>query len=101
LVQGRCDVLAGQARRSGGAISYAGYAEFEAAVDLLVADPEMAPTLGARGRAYVERRYSWDAVLGRYERLLGETAARWAARAPGGLHGPHEDRVPEKRASGD
>ena len=35
LVQGRCDVLVGQARRSGGAIPYTGFAEFEAAVDLL------------------------------------------------------------------
>jgi len=79
LVQGHCDVLAGQVSRSGGGIAYRGYAEFEAAVDLLLAEPALGPTLGARGRAYVARRYSWDAVLRRYERLLGETAGRWAA----------------------
>jgi glycosyltransferase involved in cell wall biosynthesis len=80
LVQGRCDVLAGQVARAGGGIAYDGYAEFEAAVDLLVANASLAPALGARGREFVQAHYSWDAVLGRYERLLGETAGRHAAR---------------------
>jgi len=70
LVQGRCDVLAGQARRSGGAFAYRGYAEFEAALDLLLEDPARQARMGAAGRAYVERRYRWDRVLDRYERLL-------------------------------
>ena len=30
--------------------------------------------MGAAGRAYVEREYTWDAVLDRYEALLEETA---------------------------
>jgi glycosyltransferase involved in cell wall biosynthesis len=71
LVQGRCDVLAGQARRSGGAIPYDGYAEFEAATDQLISRPELASHLGIRGRTYVEANYAWDGVLARYERLLG------------------------------
>ena len=33
LVQRRCAVLEGHARRSGGALPYSGFAEFEAAVD--------------------------------------------------------------------
>ena len=70
LVQGRCEVLAGQARRSGGAFAYEGYAEFETALDLLVGDPGLAGRMGDAGRAYVERRYSWDACLDRYESLL-------------------------------
>ena len=70
LVQGHCDVLVGQARRSGGAIPYRGYAEFEAALDALVDQPSLADSLGAAGRAYVERRYSWGAVMKRYEDLL-------------------------------
>src|SRR5207248_9698305 len=41
LVQGRCDVLNGQARRSGGAIPYTGFAEFEAAVDCIWSDPPL------------------------------------------------------------
>ena len=73
-LQGRCDVLVGQARRSGGAIPYVGFAEFEAAVEMLVEDPALADTMGAAGRAYVEREYTWDTVLDRYEALLERTA---------------------------
>jgi glycosyltransferase involved in cell wall biosynthesis len=70
LVQGHCDVLAGQCRRSGGGIPYRGYAEFEAAVELLVADAGLRERLGRAGRRHVEQRYAWDTVLDRYEALL-------------------------------
>ncbi|HVF75626.1 MAG TPA: glycosyltransferase family 4 protein [Acidimicrobiales bacterium] len=74
LVQGHCDVLVGQCRRSNGGIPYRGFAEFETAVQLLLDQPALGRELGRRGRAYVESRYSWDAVLGRYERLLRHVA---------------------------
>lgn len=80
IVQGRCAVLRGQARRSGGALPYEGYGQFEAAVELLLEDPELAHRLGRRGRAYVERRYRWETVLDRYERLLGVVAGARLAR---------------------
>ena len=80
LVQARCEVLAGQARRSGGAIPFRGYAEFEAAVEKVLGDPEFARTLGANGRRYVERRYRWDAIFGRYEGLLDEVIRSRVAR---------------------
>jgi glycosyltransferase involved in cell wall biosynthesis len=70
LVQGHCDVLVGQARRSGGAIAYHGFAEFEAGVDLLLEQPKLCTELGQRGRIYVQRRYSWDTVIDHYEHLL-------------------------------
>jgi glycosyltransferase involved in cell wall biosynthesis len=74
LVQGRCDVLLGQARRSGGAIPYFGFAEFEAAVELLTEDAHLVDRLGQAGRRYVEAQYQWPVVLDRYERLLRTTA---------------------------
>lgn len=70
LVQGRCEVLAGQARRSGGGIPYSGYAEFEAALDLLLEDAGLRRRLGEAGRAYVEAHYEWSAVMDRYEAFL-------------------------------
>jgi glycosyltransferase involved in cell wall biosynthesis len=70
LVQRACAVTNGQAHRSGGGIPYRGYAEFEAAVDLLLDSPELAATLGTRGRRFVEDRYDWHTVLSRYERVL-------------------------------
>lgn len=72
LVQGRCDVLAGQVRRSGGGLPYEGFAEFEAAVEMLTGDDDLRRGLGARGRAHVDAEYGWDTVLDRYEQFLGE-----------------------------
>ena len=63
-------MLAGQAKRSGGAIVYDGFPEFEAAIDLLMGDAELLERLGANGRAYVEDRYRWDDLMVRYEDLL-------------------------------
>ena len=87
LVQGHCDVLVGQSRRSGGGIPYQGFAEFEVAVQLLLERPEVGRALGGRGRAYVEGRYSWDAVMGRYERLLHHAAGYSRLLRPTGLLG--------------
>ncbi len=70
LVQGRCQVLVGQAQRSGGAIPYVGFGAFEVAVDALVERPELADQLGRHGRAYVEDRYSWPNVISLYETFL-------------------------------
>ncbi len=77
LVQGRCAVLAGQAGRSGGAIPYRGFAEFEAGVDLLLTDTRVGERLGTAGRTYVELRYQWAEILDRYERFLDRTADTW------------------------
>ncbi len=76
LVQGRCDVLVGQVRRSGGGIAYTGFAEFETAVEELLARPALGRALGAAGRAYVERLYDWDVVLDSYERFFWLLAKR-------------------------
>ena len=43
---------------------------------MLLADPALADAMGAAGKAYVEREYTWDVVLDRYEALLERTAAR-------------------------
>jgi glycosyltransferase involved in cell wall biosynthesis len=89
LVQSRCEVLLGHARRSGAALPYAGYAEFEAALEMLETRPGLADALGARGRAYVDTEYAWPVVLERYERFLravvaGSPAARDRASDAGG-----------------
>ena len=70
LAQGYCEVLSGQAYRSGGAIPYKGFAQFEVAIEALLHDPVLRRDMGERGRTYVESRYSLSAVADRYERLL-------------------------------
>ena len=67
LVHADSEVLAGQAMRSGGAIPYRGFAEFEAALDLLIGDPSLADRLGNSGYEYVNKQYRWDRVLDVFE----------------------------------
>jgi glycosyltransferase involved in cell wall biosynthesis len=88
LVNGRCDVLLGQARRSGGGLPYRGYAEFEAALDMLLADAALRQEMGARGRAYVERWCRWDRVLDDLERLFATATHRHRQAVPA-LTGDH------------
>lgn len=70
LVQGHCAVLNGQVRRAGGGIPYKGYAEFEAALELLEGDESLRRALGAAGYEYVKEQYSWSQILDDYEALL-------------------------------
>ncbi len=83
LVQGRCEVLAGQARRSGGALPYTGFGEFEAAVDLVTTSPSVAARLGRAGRSYVESRYEWDRVLDGYEQFVARLVSGGLRRLDG------------------
>jgi glycosyltransferase involved in cell wall biosynthesis len=80
LVQGYCDVLAGQCRRSGGGIPYRGFAEFDAALEMLLGDAPLRDRLGRAGRRHVEERYDWDRVLERYEALLESTRISTGSR---------------------
>jgi glycosyltransferase involved in cell wall biosynthesis len=80
LVHADCDVLVGQARRSNGGLFYGGYAEFEAAVDLLLHKPELGDQLGRNGRAYVEANYSWDAVVHGVEASIADASQRFGHR---------------------
>ncbi len=73
LVNGRCAVLLGQARRSGGALPYCGFAEFEAAVGLLAERPDLCRDLAWRGHRYTNERYRWDTVLDHVEHLCETT----------------------------
>lgn len=71
VVQGGCDVLAGQARRSGGAAVYRNAEEYAAAVSLLIDDADLADRMGDAGYDYAVKRYEWAGLLDRYEGLLG------------------------------
>jgi glycosyltransferase involved in cell wall biosynthesis len=70
LVQGKCEVLRGQAMRSGGAIPYEGFAEFEESVDFLLKNPEVANRMGQSGHEYVRQNYGWDTVMNGVEEAL-------------------------------
>jgi glycosyltransferase involved in cell wall biosynthesis len=81
LVQGASPVLRGQAMRSGGAIAYEGFAEFEQAVQMLAENPDLATSMGLAGQKYVEQNYKWPVVLDGFERTLKLAQQRFEQRS--------------------
>jgi glycosyltransferase involved in cell wall biosynthesis len=63
LVQGQSAVLRGQAMRSGGAIPYEGWAEFDCALGMLLEDSDLAKQIGENGHQYVVEKYDWPKVM--------------------------------------
>lgn len=76
LVNGRCDVLKQQCRASNGGLYYSSYEEFAALLDLLLSRPALRDTLGRQGAAFTRATYSWDVIVEKYSRVLGEVMAR-------------------------
>lgn len=66
LVHGSCDVTREHCERSNAGLWFSSYAEFEEVVDRLLGSEELRRVLAHNGRAYVEREYSWTAVLDRF-----------------------------------
>ena len=79
LVQRQCDVLAGFAERSRGALAYSGAREFASCLDLLLHHPELRAELGGNGRHHVQENFSWDAVMARYESLIDASVETFAS----------------------
>jgi glycosyltransferase involved in cell wall biosynthesis len=80
LVQGKCEVLRGQAMRSGGAIPYEGFAEFEESVKFLLSNPALANRMGVSGNEYVKQNYGWETVMNGVEKTLELAQQRFADR---------------------
>jgi glycosyltransferase involved in cell wall biosynthesis len=80
LVNAGCAATVEHCRRSGGGVTFAGYGEFEVAVDRLVGDPDFGEALGRRGRAYVDARFRWPHVVARYAAFVESVVARDGGR---------------------
>lgn len=92
LVNGRCDVLRGQSVRANAGLYYESYDEFAETLHMLETVRGLRRKLGANGRAYFERHYTWDVVEGKYlamlERLSREDRSGYRPareRSPGWL----------------
>jgi glycosyltransferase involved in cell wall biosynthesis len=57
-------------RRGNGGLFYATRDEFVEAMRLLMGDARLRQRLGESGRRYVKQHYRWEAVMGRFERLM-------------------------------
>ena len=70
LANARSDVLTDHCRRSNAGLFYADGDEFVECLKLLVADGRLRAVMGRNGRDYVRRNYRWDAILGKYDRMI-------------------------------
>ena len=57
-------------RRGGGGLYYRNRDEFVEALRALMTRSKLREQLGESGRQYVRQYYRWEAVLGRFERLV-------------------------------
>jgi glycosyltransferase involved in cell wall biosynthesis len=58
-------------RKANAGLYYANRDEFVDAMRRLMANDRLRDALGRNGRRYVQQHYRWDAVIGRFERLVG------------------------------
>jgi len=87
LVNGRCDVLRGQAIRSGGGLYYDTFEDFAEGLYALEATGPLGAVLGQSGRDYYRRHYAWPVVERKYlemfDRLKRDRAPAPLAPLPG------------------
>lgn len=70
LVNGRCEVLKHQCRKSNGGLHYNSFAEFSAGLNRLLAETHLRQRLGQQGLNFVENHYNWDVIIKKYRNLL-------------------------------
>jgi glycosyltransferase involved in cell wall biosynthesis len=83
VVNATCDPTREHCERSGGGLWFGSYRQFEAVIERLMADEGLRRTLGARGRAYVDRYYQWPVLVRRYADFVTGVVAR--GRSPVGV----------------
>jgi glycosyltransferase involved in cell wall biosynthesis len=76
IVHAECAVTREHCERSNGGLWFRAYPDFETILDKLLESPDLRTQLGRNGRAFVEREYSWDAVMRRFDDGLGQILAR-------------------------
>jgi len=70
LANARSEVLVDHCRRSNAGLYYEDRWEFVEALKLLMKDEDLRGAMGANGKAYVNRQYRWELILGKYERMF-------------------------------
>jgi glycosyltransferase involved in cell wall biosynthesis len=70
------DAAVEHCRAANGGLYYANRDEFVEAMRVLMSNPRLRERLGENGRTYVRNNYRWEAVLGRFERLVAQVKGR-------------------------
>ena len=76
LTRARNDAAVEHCRRGGGGLYYGNRDEFVEALRALMTRSKLREQLGESGRQYVRQFYRWEAVLGRFERLVTMVRSR-------------------------
>jgi glycosyltransferase involved in cell wall biosynthesis len=63
-------------RRANAGLYYANRDEFVEALRMLTTNARLREKMGENGKAYVRQHYRWDAVLGRFDRLVSKVKSR-------------------------
>jgi glycosyltransferase involved in cell wall biosynthesis len=74
LANARCEPTRDHCLASHGGVAFADLADFVAAIDTILGRTDVARAMAAAGAAYVQDRYTWPALVHRYERFLTEVA---------------------------
>lgn len=75
LVNGRCDVLRGQAVRANAGLYYTTVDEFSEALQALESSRHLRRGLGANGRQYFRQHYAWPVIERKYVEMLRQLRA--------------------------
>lgn len=70
LVAAGSEVMADHCADSGGGFTFTGHDDFTARAASLLDDPRLREAMGEAGRRHVAAEWSWDAVTGRFARVL-------------------------------
>ena len=70
LANARSDVLTDHCQRSNGGLYYSDRDEFRECLRTLIHDAPLRAVMGRQGSDYVRTNYRWDAILGKYDRLI-------------------------------
>ena len=72
LVNGRCNVLVGQCKRSNGGLWYWNYSEFRGCLNWFFENRDLSKKLGQNGKLYLEKNYNWEIVEEKYFSIIQE-----------------------------
>jgi glycosyltransferase involved in cell wall biosynthesis len=76
LASARNSAAVEHCRRSNAGLYYSNRGEFVEALRLLMTNNRLRSRLGENGRTYVRQNFRWDAVLGRFDRLVAKARAK-------------------------
>lgn len=76
LASARNEAAAEHCRRANAGLYYANREEFVEAMRALMSNARLREALGRNGREYIRQNFRWDAVLGRFDRLISRVRSR-------------------------